>query len=286
MPVNPHFQPSKGESELLESIAIEIIQTRGVDIVYIPRELVNLDQIFGEDTISRFSSTYEIEAWIENFSGWQGEGDYMTKLGFEIRQGLDFLVSISRFKTLIGEKHSIAYPNEGDLVYVGFMKKLFEITKVDKDATGLPFYQLKDLHVYRLQTRLFTYSHEELSTGAPTIDALEERTEDPIYEVGVTGDSSDYYDGETVTMGSTAAALAIDWNATTFTLLVRGLTGTFTAGVTLDGETSEAAWVVTDVTAGIKSQNPVGDSEALSFEDAVNEILNKDDVDAQSEGSY
>ena len=55
MPTNHHF--SKGtisEQYLYEDLAIEAIQIYGHDCYYLPRTLVNKDQLFGEDALSKF----------------------------------------------------------------------------------------------------------------------------------------------------------------------------------------------------------------------------------------
>ena len=54
MTTNVYF--SKGtpnEQHLYEDLAIEAIQIYGHDVFYIPRTLVNKDELFGEDALSR-----------------------------------------------------------------------------------------------------------------------------------------------------------------------------------------------------------------------------------------
>ena len=54
MAVNPYFKDYKGEQDLLNDLTIETIKTMGRDMIYIPREYLNRDIIFGEDPISQF----------------------------------------------------------------------------------------------------------------------------------------------------------------------------------------------------------------------------------------
>ena len=63
MTTNVYF--SKGtpnEQHLYEDLAIEAIQIYGHDVFYIPRTLVNKDELFGESALSRFDDAYGIES--------------------------------------------------------------------------------------------------------------------------------------------------------------------------------------------------------------------------------
>ena len=42
-------------------------------MIYIPRTLVNEDELFGEDTISKFTEGNAIEMYIESVDGFEGE---------------------------------------------------------------------------------------------------------------------------------------------------------------------------------------------------------------------
>ena len=47
MATNPYFKEYIGEQRLLNDTVIEIIKTMGRDMIYVPREYVNRDLIFG-----------------------------------------------------------------------------------------------------------------------------------------------------------------------------------------------------------------------------------------------
>ena len=63
---NPYFKEHNGEQDIVEDLTIEMIKTMGKDMVYIPRTLVNKDELFGEDTMSSFDDGYEVEMYIQN----------------------------------------------------------------------------------------------------------------------------------------------------------------------------------------------------------------------------
>ena len=91
MATNFYFQQGvKSEQDLYESIVIESIKMYGQDVYYLPRDIVNLDDVFKDDAASRFNSSHKIEMYIENIDGFDGEGDIFTKFGVEIRDQATF----------------------------------------------------------------------------------------------------------------------------------------------------------------------------------------------------
>lgn len=158
---------------MFEEIIIESLKIYGQDVYYLPRDIVNEDKILNEDVPSRFNSSYKIEMYIENIEGFDGEGDLFTKFGVEIRDQATFIVARKRWENTVYKYDndiSGTRPLEGDLLYIPFSKKLFEITMVEHEQ---PFYQLKNLPTYKLRCELFEYSGEDLDTGIVTIDDIE-----------------------------------------------------------------------------------------------------------------
>ena len=174
MTTNVYF--SKGtpnEQHLYEDLAIEAIQIYGHDVFYIPRTLVNKDELFGESALSRFDDAYGIEMWMETQEGYEGEKELVSRFGLEIRDETTFVVSRRRWDNTVSNDANLivsSRPDEGDLVYMPTVKKLFEISFVDHDD---PFYQVDNLPVYKLYCRTFEYSSEVLDTGIDAIDAIE-----------------------------------------------------------------------------------------------------------------
>ena len=174
MSTNVYF--SKGtpnEQHLYEDLAIEAIQIYGHDVFYIPRTLVNKDELFGEDALSRFDDAYGIEMWMETQEGYEGEKELVSRFGLEIRDETTFVVSRRRWDDTVSSDANLIVntrPDEGDLIYMPTVKKLFEISFVDHDD---PFYQVDNLPVYKLYCRTFEYSSEVLDTGIYAIDDIE-----------------------------------------------------------------------------------------------------------------
>jgi len=85
------------EQDLIEDLVIESIKMYGYDVRYIPRTIVKEDQIFWEDRLSTFDDAVEIEMYIKNVEGFEGEGDFLSKFNLEIRDQITFTVARKRF---------------------------------------------------------------------------------------------------------------------------------------------------------------------------------------------
>lgn len=168
MPVNHFFQNgagigSKSEQDLMQQMTNEIIQMAGADFVYIPRDLVKLDELFHEDTISKFTKNYTVEMFIENFQEFLGIGDQITKFGFQVNDQIKLFVSRERFLVIVNR----FVPKEGDLVYYPTSKHVFEIKYVDDKN---PLYPLATRNYFTLTCEAFKYSHETMDSGTAADD--------------------------------------------------------------------------------------------------------------------
>lgn len=171
---NPNFSQSvRSEQNLYEDIVIEAMKIYGQDVYYIPRDIVNEDRIFGDDVPSRFNSSYKVEMYVENIEGFDGEGDLFTRFGVEIRDEATFIVARRRWASTVKRYDNEITgdrPREGDLIYLEMSKSLFQIMHVEHEQ---PFYQLKNLPVYKMRCQLFEYNDEDLDTGIQEIDQIE-----------------------------------------------------------------------------------------------------------------
>jgi hypothetical protein len=176
MATNLYFsQGRRSEQTLYEDLIIESLKMYGQDVYYIPREIVNRDTIFGDDSTSRFESAYRIEMYIENVEGFDGEGDLFSKFGVEIRDAATFIMARRRWLNTIAanentESEPFYRPREGDLIYLTLSGSIFEIQKVEDET---PFYQLKNLPVFRMRCELFEYNDEDFDTGVLAINSVE-----------------------------------------------------------------------------------------------------------------
>ena len=174
MPTNVYFDTgTRPEQHLYEDLMIEQLKIYGQEVFYIPRTLVKEDNLFGEDTLSKFGDAYLIEMYFENVEGYEGEKEIMSKFGLQMNEDVTFVVARRRFEQLVSHDSNLIVktrPNEGDLVYFPKVKKIFEITFVDHDD---PFYQVHNVPAFKLKCKTFEYSSEDLDTGITEIDAIE-----------------------------------------------------------------------------------------------------------------
>ena len=244
MALNTYFsQGTTGEQDLTQSLVNEQIKMFGKNVYYIPRTLVKNDTVFGEDTMSKFDDAFEIEAFIEDNSGFRGDGDMFTKFGVQIADQVTFVISRTRFTEAVDDNTTLIVegrPNEGDLVYFPLANKIFEIQFVEYEV---PFFTLGKIYTWGLRCELFQYSDEDIDTGIAEVDAIEVNYANAISINVAEGGSGDFVAEEIVTGGnSNVTATVKTWNSATRQLVVYNRSGIFSIPETLTGNTSSAAW--------------------------------------------
>ena len=244
MATNTYFsQGTTGEQDLTQSLVNEQIKMFGKDVYYIPRTLVKQDTVFGEDTMSKFEGEYLIEAFIEDNSGFRGDGDMFSKFGVQIADQATFVISRTRFTEAVDDNATLIVegrPNEGDLVYFPMANKIFEIQFVEYEV---PFFTLGKIYTWGLRCELFQYSDEDIDTGITEVDAIEVNYANAISVNVAEGGSGDFVAEEIVTGGnSNVTATVKSWNSATRQLVLYNRSGIFSIPETLTGNTSSAAW--------------------------------------------
>ena len=306
---NPYFKEYTGEQDIVEELTIEIIKSMGKDMVYIPRTLLNKDELFGEDTISKFDDGYEVEMYIQSVDGFEGEGDILGRFGIQIRDRIELVVSRKRFDEAVGSYENITRPKEGDLIFFPLSNTLFEINFVEHEN---PFYSLGRLYSYRLSCEVFTYSEEVIDTGYSDIDKVEsERKKFAIeLDLGTRLSSTsyvNYFEGETVyqvlgvTAGSatlataTATAVVTDWDSALTKLTVTNIVGTLSnaTGQSIKGAASSAEYELSTQTTTTliipqepEDDKPAGEGDDIELFRDQDDIVDFTETDPFSEGNY
>jgi hypothetical protein len=151
------------EYKMVNNFTDEICEMFGIDFIFLPRKLQKTDYLWGEDVLSYFDSYYPITMFVENFSGFEGQGDLFAKFGFQLDDQITLSVQQDRLHNLIGEE-----PEAGDLIYHPNSKKIFEINHPENEDG---FYQFGGGRMmYKFTCTLFESSHEDFSTGNEEID--------------------------------------------------------------------------------------------------------------------
>ncbi len=239
MAVNRYFNnfPGKNrfnnEHRLMEDVIVESIEIMGHQVYYIPRESFDEgDMIFGEYAKSKFNKAYSIEAYLANVEGFEGDGDFFSKFGLEIRDTSNFVISRRSFSrglpTTMRQR-----PQEGDLIYVPLMHRMFEIKFIEKK---LMFYSLgnREPYIYEMRCELFRFSEDEIATGVQEIDQVAENNSYTLKLNLASSGVGSFKDGEIVYKSSTgqwsdktAHATIKEWYKANGTMLVYDVTGDF-----------------------------------------------------------
>ena len=177
MALNPFFlQGSDQEQRLVQDLINEQLQIYGVEVTYIPRKYVNRRTIIEEVNASKFDDNFTIEAYVNTFEGYGGQGDILTKFGMSLRDELVISISKERFEDFIAafltalpddEIDVDTRPREGDLIYFPLGGRLFEVKFVEHEQ---PFYQLGKNYIFELKCELFEYEDEVIDTDIEEID--------------------------------------------------------------------------------------------------------------------
>lgn len=169
-----NFHATGKEQNLVNSLIKEAIHINGLNMLYIPRQFVNLDNIYGEDVLSAFNKTYEMVFYVESSDSYAGNNTFFGNMGFDVQDQSTLILSRDVFRDVVinsvdntAGKFDNNGPNNGDLIYWPTTGRIFEITDVEQYKA---FYQLGKLYTYKLTVEFWDYSNEKLDTKLPEID--------------------------------------------------------------------------------------------------------------------
>jgi len=105
MAVNTAFHTSNlhsiaAERSLYQDLLKEAIQIYGHDVYYVNRTTVAVDNVLGEDALSKFTRQHPIEMYVEDAEGFGGDKEIITQFGLENRNEITFVVSKERFQEM------------------------------------------------------------------------------------------------------------------------------------------------------------------------------------------
>jgi len=281
MATNVYFNPFPlnqitSEQLLVEDLLIEALKIYGMDVFYLPRSSGDVvDYIYGEDSNKQYTSAYPIELYLENVTGMDGEQDFISKFGLEIRDEITLLVSRRRFAATVPQSR----PNEGDLIYVPLIQNFFEITFVEHENDQAMFYTLgrgrgANVYVYALKLKQLVFSNELISTGITEIDN-QIRDAYPRTRITLTSGNGTFVNDEIVYQGNslvnaTAQATVYTFAKNTHIDIIR-TQGTFVSG-SVKGNTSNALWTINTI------------SDTVTMNTAFEDIVDNARIEAEADG--
>ena len=238
-----------------------------------------VDLLYGEDTLKQYTSAYPIEMYMENVTGMEGEGDFMSKFGLEIRDEVTLLVSRRRFSSTVNQRR----PLEGDLIYIPLIQNFFEITFVEHENNQAMFYTLGrgrggNVYVYAIKMKQFVFSNELILTGNSEIDG---QIKDAYPRTRLTlkaGGSGAYvpdeivYESADATYANSTAQATVHNYDTGSSVDVYRVIGDFTSNSLIYGATSGAAWVINT------------ESDTITMNDAFEDMADNYRIQGEADG--
>ena len=254
------------EQLLVEDLVIEAMKIYGMDVYYMPRTTRDqVDYLYGEDPLKEYRTAHPIEMYLENVTGMEGEQDFISKFGLEIRDEATFLVSRLRFRYTV---NGLTRPREGDLIYIPLFNSFFEITNVERDSDQAMFYTLGrgrggNVYVYALKMKQFVFSNEIIDTGIKEVDE-QIRGYYPTTRIVLSeGGSGKFVEDEIIYQGAnltyaTTQAYVHDFLPNQYVDVYR-VQGDFSASANVIGNTSGANWAITVISDAATTNNAFED---------------------------
>jgi hypothetical protein len=201
------YTPIVQEQSLVEDLIVEAIKIYGIEAYYLPRTHVNLDKLYGEDSLMYFDDAIALELYVKSYDGFMGQQDFIAKFGLQIDESITFSMAQKRFlqlrrpsilteysynmlledgnqlvwqnetdsindgRDLVNYDYSdLVRPREGDLIWIPLMNFMYEIKFVENAEA---FYQLGKLYTFEIRCERYQYSSEKLDTDFESIDTIE-----------------------------------------------------------------------------------------------------------------
>lgn len=260
MAVSVYFnnQAATREQFLVEDLVIESIKNHGIDVFYLPRaSRSSLDELFGDDPVKSYNSSYPMEIYLETFNDFEGNQEFFSKFGLEVQKNARISLARRTFEKYVPTALRQT-PKEGDLIWLPTQQKLMEITFVEQERN---FFQLgKSVprggvdgrvlpYMYGLELQLFKYNGELFDTGIIEIDSIQDSKSFSVSYTMQAGGLSTFEESEQVYQGTsletaTATAFVASWDRPSRILKLRNIRGAFSPGVEIKGVVSDASWIL------------------------------------------
>jgi len=100
--LNPFFlNGTSSEQNLIQSLVNEQLKMYGVEVFYLPRLYASSKTIIREVIESEFKNAYPLEAYVDSYEGYGGQGTILSKFGIENRDDLTLVISRERYENYI-----------------------------------------------------------------------------------------------------------------------------------------------------------------------------------------
>ena len=271
---------SVAEQRVLEDLIVESIKIMGFDGYYLPNDNdIARDLLFGEDPVKKFQSAFPLELYLSNSLDYDGEKEFFSKFGLEIKNNVNVIVSKRSFEQRVPQ-NIFQRPREGDLIYVPFLNgtgELYEIKFADQDKDFNTLGR-KVPYFYELQLEKFKFSHELINTGVQEIDDSATFSSYTI-QLNVAAGAGTYQNKEIVYQAldsteanATVVAVVQEWNKKANTLNVTNIAGEFIPNRNIIGASSNASYVLANFNP-LKDSTRDESSDNYIIENQANSII-------------
>lgn len=164
------------EQELFQSLMTESIQIHGTTVLYIKRNIPELDNILREPKFSTFKNTYSIEMYAPDGAISVSDNFSMSKFGWLMNDNLELVVSRETWDEVTKIDNYLKRPHEGDLIYIGdsltlnnsYINTVYEIVrvKVGNDTR----YEFGTNYIYTLTCKVYSPNHDDFDTDYIELD--------------------------------------------------------------------------------------------------------------------
>jgi hypothetical protein len=225
----------------------------GFDGYYLPNDNdIARDLLFGEDPVKKFETAFQLEMYLSSSLEYEGEKEFFSKFGLEIKNNARVIVSKRTFSQRIPQAAALTRPREGDLIYIPFMNGTGELFEIKFTNQTKDFFMLgrKVPYFYELEMEKFKYSQEIITTGISDIDQI---VADNAYTLSLNiGAGSGLYRSQEIVYQSPDAtqanafvvAVAQAFHPLSKTLNVTNIAGEFIDGEMIYGASSGAQYLL------------------------------------------
>jgi hypothetical protein len=247
-----NYNAKYNEQKLVEDLITESIKIQGFDAYYLPNNNdAARDLLYGEDPVKKFKTAFAVEMYLSSIMGHEGEKDFFSKFGLEIRNQVSVILSRRAFQQRVPQ-NLMTRPREGDLIYVPFLNgggELYEIKFVDQNKDGFQLGR-KNPYFYEMEMEKFKYSQEVITTGVTDID---QAVTDSAYTLHLnTGAGTGTYTLKELVFQSNdntyanafTAATVQSWIPSSNTLSVTNIAGEFVDNISIIGLKSNARYTL------------------------------------------
>lgn len=168
--INPYINQlgNDAEKELMEDLAVEMIQFAGWDVTYIPRENFHYDPLLGI-TNAAYTGGQVIEAILENVENVDENHELYSTFGIRTERSATFNIADKRFTEVFGKQPAI-----GDIIFLQHKTNnpLIDIVWEVRSIGSLNSLQFgAHLPILRLSCRQWENRDEDIESDNPFIEA-------------------------------------------------------------------------------------------------------------------